>query len=74
MYQLIDTWLVNKNGVKLVINQLYRFSWQKTLAHWYLKRVYGDTVIMESKNWKTYKWKSDELVYKNPKNTKIIWP
>lgn len=71
MYQLYPTWLVNKNWVELVINKLYRFSWQKTLAHWYLIRIEWDTAIMKSKNWKIFKGKLDDIVYKNPKNTSI---
>lgn len=69
MYCIIDTWIINKNWTHLFINKLYRFSWQKTLAHWYLKSIDWNIAIMESKNWKIFKWKIDDIVNKNPKNT-----
>lgn len=70
-HKLIDTWIINKKWTHLMINNLYRFYWQKTLAHWYLKEIRWSYVIMRSKNWKIFKWNIDDLVHKNPKNTSI---
>lgn len=58
----------NKHGVPLILNSLYRFKWQTTLAHWYLKEIDGEKAIMRSKHGKEFIGNIHDLVQRGAHN------
>lgn len=61
-FPLTDTWIVNKLGNKIILNKTYRFKWQTTNAHWYLRSIEWDQAFMESKHHSKFVGKIDDLV------------
>lgn len=53
---------VNANWLEIVQHRVYRFKWQRTLAHWHLVKVEWTRVVMESKHWSVVRWNLNDLI------------